>query len=296
MIFFLQQSINGVSNGGVFALYALGFGLVIANFDVFHVAHAAIFTWGAVVAWEIATRLHAPIYIVLPVAALAAGLLNALCYVLLIRHLEAHKNKQMNAFISSLGGLIALSQAAAIVLGNQTVSLPTNVLTVTSWRLGSLYISSIQALLLGVAIVGAVALSALLHRTNVGRQIRAVAYDRKIAGLLGTNVDRISALVFFISGVLAGASATLIAIAFNDVDSQVGSTYLILALAAMVVGGFGSVAGMMAGGFLIGLANSYTVGYLSSGWSEVIVFGLMLVFLIVRPTGLFGRRSQALRI
>jgi branched-chain amino acid transport system permease protein len=296
MIFFLQQSINGLSNGGVFALYALGFGLVIANFNVFHVAHAAIFTWGAVVAWEIATHLHAPIYITLPVAAVAAGLMNTLCYILLIRHLETHRNKEMNAFISSLGGLIALSQAAAVVLNNQTVNLPASVLPVTSWRLGSLYISSIQAVLLGVALAAAVVLALFLHRTNTGRQVRAVAYDRRVAGMLGTNVDRISALVFFISGLLAGASATLIAIAFNDVDSQLGSTYLVLALAAMVVGGFGSVVGVMAGGFLIGLANSYTVGYLSSGWSEVIVFGLMFVFLIVRPTGLFGRTGQALRI
>lgn len=295
-MFFLQQTINGLSNGGVFALYALGFGLVIANFGVFHVAHAAIFTWGALFAWEISHHLHAPLWVALPVAAIAAGLMNCACYLLLIRHLERRPNKQMDAFISSLGGLIALTQLAALILNNNTVSFPDKVFPVRSWQFGGLYVSSIQTLLFGVAVVGMAALTYLLRRTNLGRQIRAVAFDRQVAGMLGANVDRVSLAVFFISGLFAGASATLIGVAFSNVSSNLGGSYLVLALAAMVIGGFGSLAGVVIGGFLIGLANSYSIAYISSGFANVVVFGLMLTFLVVRPTGLFSRATSVARV
>lgn len=287
MSFFGQQTINGLTLGSVFALYALGFSLVLANLKVFHLAHAAVFTWGAIFAWELVSRMHWPLLVALPLAAVLCGLLNVLCYLVLIRHLETRRNKELAAFISSLGGLIVLTELASFHLNNSTVGLPSDVFPTTSWSVGGVSVSSIQLLIVAVTILMFVLLRWLVGHTQLGREMRTVAYDRELAGMLGCNVDRVSAFVFFLSGALAAVGATLIAVAFNVIDANLGAAYLVLAITAMVVGGFGSVAGVLVGGLIVGLASAYTTGYVTSSFRDVVVFGLLLLFLFFRPSGLF---------
>lgn len=287
MTFLGQQTINGIALGSVFALYALGFSLVLANLKVFHVAHAAVFTWGAVFTWQLVSEFGWPLWVGLPLAAAATGLLNVLCYLILIRHLESRSNKELAAFISSLGGLIVLTELALLRLDDRAVRLPVDVFPIDVWRVGGLQISSIQVLILAVTAVMFLALRWLVDRTQMGREMRSVAFDRELAAMLGSNVDRVSAFVFFVSGALASVGAALIAIAFNVIDAELGSVYLILAMTAMVIGGFGSVAGVLIGGLLVGLASSYTTAYVTSNFRDVAIFGLLLAFLVLRPTGLF---------
>lgn len=287
MTFFGQQTINGLALGSVFALYALGFSLVLANLKVFHIAHAAVFTWGAVFSWQLITRWHLPLVIGLPVAAVLCGLLNVMCYVVLIRHLERRHNKELAAFISSLGGLIVLNELAANFLDHKTVGLPDDVFPIRVWHVGGLEFSSIQLLIIAVTVLMFALLRWIVSATQLGREMRTVAFDRELASMLGANVDRVSAVVFFLSGALAAVGATLIAIIFNVIDANLGGLYLVLAMTAMVVGGFGSVAGVLAGGVIVGLASSYTTGYISTSYRDVVVFALLLAFLVIRPTGLF---------
>ena len=287
MEFFLQQSVNGVVLGCVYALFALGFSLVLANLKIFHVAHEGVFTWGAVFAWLLMERLSIPLWLALPLIIVAVGALNVLLYAVLIRHLERRANRELAGFISSLGGLIVLVQAAEIVLGRKTVRLPFEAFPVHTWNLGLIQFSSIQALMVGAAVVGFAFLEWLVERTEVGREIKTVAYDRELASLLGVNADRISAVVFFVSGAVGAVSAVLVAIAFNVVNAELGASFLVLAIAVTVIGGFGSVRGALVGGLLVGLASTYTTGYVTSSFREVVVFLLMLAFLVARPTGLF---------
>lgn len=286
MAFFGQQTINGVVLGSVFALYALGFSLVLANLKVFHLAHAAVFAWGAIFSWQLVVKMGWPLIAAVPVAAVLAGLLNVACYALFIRHLESRRNKELAAFISSLGGSIVLIELAGIRLHHESVRLPVDVFPIHVWRGSGVQLSSIQLLIVVVAAAMFGALAWLVERTQFGREMRTVAYDRELAALLGTRVDRVSALVFFLSGALAAISATLIAVAFNVINADMGNVYLVLALTAMVVGGFGSVSGVVIGGVAVGLASSYTTAYITSSFRDVIVFGILLAFLIVRPTGL----------
>ena len=287
MTFLGQQTINGLTLGSVFALYALGFSLVLANLKVFHLAHAAVFTWGAIFAWQLISRMHWPLLLALPVASVLCGLLNVLTYIVLIRHLERRRNKELAAFISSLGGLIVLTELASFFLEHKTVGLPADAFPVTVWRFAGLSFSSIQLLIVAVTVMMFVILRWLVGHTQLGREMRTVAFDRELAGLLGSNVDRVSAIVFFLSGALAAVGATLIAVAFNVIDANLGDLYLVLAITAMVVGGFGSVAGVLVGGLIVGLASAYTTGYITSSFRDVVVFGLLLAFLVVRPSGLF---------
>ena len=296
MGFFAQQTLNGVVLGSVYALYALGFGLVLANLRIFHVAHAGVFTWGAIVSWQLTTGSGLPLVVAMPVAALLGGLLNVAAYAVFIRHLVDRRDRELAAFISSVGGLIVLVELAGMRLQHSTVRLPGDVFPVASWTAGPLRVTALQlTMVLSTALLVA-ALGWLVRRTQFGRELRAVAYNRQLAALLGADVDRVSAAVFFLSGALAAIAATLVAVAFNVVDSHLGQSYLLIALAAMVVGGFGSVIGVLVGGILIGLASSYSTAFLATSYRDLAVFGLLLLFLALRPSGIFRGGSPIDRV
>ncbi|MGW8934282.1 branched-chain amino acid ABC transporter permease [Gordonia terrae] len=296
MSFLLQQLINGLALGAVFALYALGFSMVFANMKVFHVGHAAIFTWGAVFAWQLTENLGWPLFLAMPVVALFAGVLNSLTYYLAIRHLQDRKNGEMFVFVSSLGAGIVLTELAIIFLDHKVVRLPFDLVASHTWSAGPLTISSMQVLMLGTVAVMFVGLRWLIGSTQFGREVTAVAADREAAGVLGANVERVSVSVFFLSGALAGVGASLVAVAFNIVDGNLGHNYLVIAMAILVIGGIGSVSGALAGGLLVGLVSALTTGYISSSYRDVVVFGLMLAFLVLRPDGMFPAAKVANRV
>jgi branched-chain amino acid transport system permease protein len=180
-----------------------------------------------------------------------------------------------------------LTALALNVLKNVSVRLPFNLFSNVNWDLHIVRISNLQLLMLGTTVVVFFFLRWLLSRTQFGREMRAVAHDRNMAAVLGVNVQRVSVLVFFLSGAIAGIGAALVSLAYNVVEGGLGQNYLVLAIAILVIGGLGSVIGAFSGGLLVGLVSAYTIGYITSSYRDVVVFGLLLLFLIVRPTGLF---------
>jgi branched-chain amino acid transport system permease protein len=287
MGFFLQQTVNGLALGSVFALFALGFSLVFATMKAFHVAHAAVFTWGAVFAWKLTDGFGWPLVTALPVVAILAGCLNVVTYLIAVRHLERRKNRDMAIFISSLGAGTVLTELATHVLHNVSVRLPFDLVTSRAFDLGVVNVSSLQLIMVGTAALMFFGIRWLIGSTQFGREMQSVAFDREVAGILGVNAPRVSALVFFLSGALAGVGATLVAVSFNVIDGSLGHNYLVLAIAILVVGGLGNVAGGFIGGLLIGLASAYATGYITSSYRDVVVFGVLMLFLICRPDGLF---------
>lgn len=296
MDFWLQQTINGVVLGSVYALYASGFGLVMANLRVFHVANAGVFTWGAVLAYDLTGRAGWSLVAALPVVMIAAGLLNAVAYFVLIRHVISRADSELAAFIASMGGLIVLTELARHHLHDTVVRIPAGAFNVKPLSIGTVHITNLAVVMVVLAIVLIVAIAWLMQHTQIGREVRTVAFDRRVATLMGINVERVSAAVFFASGAIAGLAAALIGTAFNVVGSTIGSDYLITALAAMVIGGFGSVMGGLVGGLLIGLASTYATGYLDSSYRDLIVFALLLLFLVARPIGLIRTRATVTRV
>lgn len=286
MTMFLQQTINGLALGSVFVLYALGFTLVFANMKAFHVGHAAVFTWGAIFAWKLTAGLGWSLVAALPVVAALTGLLNVATYFVAIRHLEHRKNRDMFVFVSSLGAGMVLAELAAHVLKNTSVRLPFGLFSTRSWSIGSVQISNLQVLMMATSGVLFVGLRWLISSTQFGREMRAVANDRDVAAIMGVNVNLVSAAVFFLSGAMAGVGATNVALAFNVIESGLGHHYLVLAMSSLVIGGIGSVTGGLVGGLVIGLASAYTTGYLTSSYRDVIIFGLLMVILVLRPDGL----------
>lgn len=296
MDFLLQQTVNGIVLGSAYALYAAGFGLVMANLRIFHVAHAAIFTWGAVFAWILTDQFGWSLLAAVPVVAILAGLLDVVAYLLLIRHILGRRDHEMAAFISSMGGLIVLVELADHFLGGSVVRIGADAFESVPVAIGPIRVSTLHLTMVGLAFVIVAVATWVLARTQWGREIRAVAFDRETASILGVDADRVSAGVFFVSGAMAGVAASFVAMAFNIIDADLGSSYLVIALAAMVIGGFGSIPGMLVGGLLIGVVSTYATGYVSSSASELVVFVLLLIFLALRPEGLFRVRAELTRV
>ena len=296
MDFLLQQTLNGLVLGSVYALFALGFGLVMANLKVFFVTHAAIFTLGAIISWEVTSRLGVSLWVALVISAVLTGLISVIGYFLLVRHLIDRRNPDLMIFISSLGGMIVLEQIAHHHLDGTAVRIPSSSFTVSAVQIGPLQTTNLQIIMILVTLVLVLGIALIMRRTGFGRAVRTLAHDRETAALMGINVDFTTSGVFFLAGALGGVAATFIGASFNVVNSQMGAAYLVVALAAMVVGGFGSIPGILVGGALIGLVSSYAVAFAGSAFRDMAVFALLLLFLVFRPAGIFKTTDDLQRV
>jgi branched-chain amino acid transport system permease protein len=171
------------------------------------------------------------------------------------------------------------------------VRFPPAAFSVTPVSVAGLSLTNIQVVMIVLSLASFGVLGYLMNRTFVGRQIRAVAFDREAAEFAGVNSEMVTVLVFVVSGGLAALAAIPITLAYNNISGDLGSDYIVLAMAVMVLGGFGSVYGTLVASVALGVVDSLASAYISSSYSQVIVFGALLVTLIFRPTGLSATRQ-----
>ena len=277
------------------ALFAVGFGLVVANLKIFNLAHEAVFAWAAVITYFLTVRFGVPLLVAWAVAIVLSAALDVLVYFILVRHLEGRRDRELAAFVSTLGGLSILLELADIVLQRRTVRLLEDSFPAASWEFWGLRVSSNQVLMGAVALVAFVVLWYVVEKTRFGREVRAVAFDRETSNLLGVNARAVTVAVFGISGAMAALAAVPVAISYNAISSDLGAAYVLLAMAIMVLGGFGSVMGTLIGGLAVGVATSLTSAYISSSYRDLIVFVALIAVLVLRPNGLFVRTSEVKR-
>jgi branched-chain amino acid transport system permease protein len=291
MSLFLEQLVNGIVLGSVYATFAFGFGLVIANLGVFNVAHKAVFAAGAIVAY-LSAQVFAglPLPVLILVSAAAAALCNVLVYLLLVRPLDRRRNREMAAFLSCLGGLFVLTEVAELVLGNREARFPAEIPTGGPTVLG-LTVSYSQLLMLGTSVAAFLLVHGVIEWTHLGRAIRATSYDPETSALLGINPRAVSAVVFALSGALAGVAAAVIGATYNVVDAAMGLPYFVIGLTVMVLGGFGNTVGTLVAGLLLGCVSTLSTGFLPTGYRDVFLFGTLVLVLAFRSEGLFPTRS-----
>ncbi|HZG66946.1 MAG TPA: branched-chain amino acid ABC transporter permease [Herpetosiphonaceae bacterium] len=199
----------------------------------------------------------------------------------------------LSPMISSIGASIILVSLAQGIFGSQQSRFPPTAFPQTRFRLGAgISVSLLQITILICAIMLMIVLRWLIARTRMGRAIRAIAWNERTSRLLGVDVDRVIAQTFFISGALAGAAGVLFGLLYASVRPDMGARIEIIGLTVIIVGGMGSIAGAITGGFLIGLIQTFSVALVQSNFRDAIVFLLLLIVLLVRPSGIFGRAAS----
>jgi len=284
---FAQQLFNGLVLGSAYALFALGLTLVFGIQRVLNLAHGAVYMWGALVGLYLVTELHLPFALALVCAGVAVGLLNILVDVVAFRPLRKRGASDFGALVSSLGVALILVNISQRVTGAQTLRFPPESFPNLNFEVFGVRMALIQLTVVGVGIVLLLALLLYLYRSSLGRQVRAVAISERTAQLLGVPAEKVYLQTYFISGAFAGITGVLLAVSFNAVHSFMGDDLLLRAFVVIIIGGLGSIPGAVVAGLLMGLAQTFLVAYSSTELSDVAIFTALIVFLLVRPQGLF---------
>ena len=295
---FPQQLINGLTLGSVYALIALGYSMVYGILQLLNFAHGDVYMVGAFIGFGVLTALlpfveagllpAVVILLMLLAAMLGCGLLGISIEWFAYRPLR--NSPRIVPLISALGVSILIQNAIQLTLTARFRVYRTEILipVTAGLDLGVAYLSAVRALVILSAIVLMIALTYLVRRTKLGRAMRAVAIDREAAATMGVNVDRIIVLTFFIGSALAGGAGVLTGLVFPRIFHTMGFTAGLKGFTAAVVGGIGNIPGAMLGGLLLGLVEAFTVGFVSPTFKEAITFFALILFLLVRPSGLLG--------
>ena len=299
MSFFFQELVNGLTTGALYSLVALGFSMVYGVLKLLNFAHGDVYMIGAYIGFFViqwfggAANVSIPVPLLLTIMfVLAAGLCGGLGVAIeRFAYRPLRDAPRIAPLITAIGISFFLESSALLLFGAQyRVYNTSEFISLSSGiRIGSVTIDSVQILVLVMGTVLMAGLQLLVNRTKLGKQMRAVAADREAAEMLGINVNFTITATFFLGSALAGVAGVMGGLLFNQVTSTIGFIVGLKAFTAAVVGGIGSLPGAMLGGLLIGLAESFTIGYLSSTYSNLLVFALLIIVMLVRPSGLLGR-------
>ncbi|HWN00082.1 MAG TPA: branched-chain amino acid ABC transporter permease [Streptosporangiaceae bacterium] len=299
MSFFFQELVNGVTTGALYALVALGFSMVYGVLKLLNFAHGDLYMVGAYIGFFViqwfggAQHLTIAVPLLLVIMfVLAAGLVGGLGVAIeRFAYRPLRDAPRIAPLITAIGVSFFLESSALLLFGAQyRVYNTADFISLSSGiQIGSVTIDSVQILVLVLGVVLMAGLQLLVNRTRLGRQMRAVAADREAAEMLGINVNFVITATFFLGSALAGVAGIMGGLLFNQVTSTIGFIAGLKAFTAAVVGGIGSIPGAMLGGLVIGVAESMVTGYISSTYSNLIVFGILIVVMLLRPSGLLGR-------
>jgi branched-chain amino acid transport system permease protein len=293
---FLEQFTNGLARGGIYALIALGYTMVYGVMKLINFAHGELFTLGSYIGWCLLVSVNlagalGPLLalglaalMVMGLVALAGHLLERVAYRPL-RHSD-----RLAAVVSALGASIFLQNAIMLTWGAQHRAYGANLFPNKLIMVGDLKIPLIRVVVLATALAVMMALRLFINRTRLGLAIRAAAIDQKAAKLMGVDVRQVIAVVFLIGPALGGLAGLMVGIYYGQINFAMGQLYGLKAFTAAIIGGIGNITGAMVGGLLLGLVETLGAAYVSVGWKDAFTFLVLILILIVRPTGLLPER------
>ncbi len=283
----LQQIINGLSLGSVYALIAVGYSLVYSILLFSNFAHGSFLVIGGYSCYFALKTLGMNIWLAGGLSLLAAGASAILTERLAYKPIRERTNVTLYLLIASMGMSIVIENIFVVTVGGRFRALPPVIPTDPVNLFGLATTSAFDLISLVVAVICLGGLQIFLTRTKWGLAIRAAAYNLRIAGLMGVNVSRLISLVFFVAGVLAAVGGIFLSVRYTLYPQLGGIT--IKAFVAAVIGGLGSLPGAVVGSLILGLAEMLTAGFISSQLRDLVVFSLLVITLLFRPTGLFGK-------
>ncbi|ADN02841.1 branched-chain amino acid ABC transporter permease [Spirochaeta thermophila] len=289
----LQQTVNGIALGGIYALIAIGYTMIYGIIKLINFAHGDILMLGTFMAYFV-LMVTGPTPLGLVLAFLVAMPGSAILGMIIERfaYKPLRNAPRINALITAIGVSLFLENLARVLpfIGPNPRQFPTPPSVFLSY--GGVGISNIQLLIIVVSVVLMLVLSYIVERTKVGKAMRAVSYDKPASALMGIDVNRVISFTFALGSALAAAAGILFASAYPLIEPYMGIMPGLKAFVAAVLGGIGSIPGAMVGGFIMGLAETYTKGFINSQLADAIAFGILILILLVKPSGLFGKETS----
>jgi branched-chain amino acid transport system permease protein len=297
----IQTIVSGLVTGCIYALIALGYTMVYGILKLLNFAHGDVYMIGAFLGYFVIQWFGGPLALSIPVPlvilvmfVVAAGGCGALGMAIeRFAYRPLRDAPRIAPLITALGISFILENSILLIYGGFPRSY--NTTDYISFNSGitidGVRIDSVELMIFGTTIVLCVGLMLLVQRTTLGKSMRAIASDREAAMMLGINVDRTIALTFLIGSAIAGIAGVLTGLQIAGINNTLGFLAGLKAFTAAVVGGIGSIPGAMVGGLLIGLAESFTLVYISTKYSDLVVFGILIATMLIRPTGILGKRA-----
>ncbi len=291
---FLQQLVNGITLGIVYALIALGYTMVYGILRLINFAHGDVYMLGAFFGYYAARWIGAAAspsigkaFLVLAIAMAACGIVGVV--IERAAYKPVRKSSRLAALITAIGVSLLLENGGRILFGADPKFFP-QIIAQRNIALGAgVTVSNQQIIILGVSIALMIALRFIVMRTRVGKAMRAVSHNHTAAALMGISVDRIITFTFLIGSMLAAAAGVLVALQNPKIEPYMGILPGLKAFVAAVLGGIGNIPGAVLGGLVMGIAEVMVVGYGSPTYRDAIAFVLLVVILLVRPAGILGR-------
>jgi branched-chain amino acid transport system permease protein len=298
---FIQLTVDALTLGSVYALIALGYTLVYGVLKLLNFAHGDVFMVGSFIGFGVLQLLGGtsnpavPVWVLLTLVTLAAmaGCAGLGVAIERFAYRPLRDAPRIAPLISALGVSFFLANSMQLLFGAaprnyDTFALSNGALYLKGFDVGDVRVPLLRVITIGSAFVLMILLWLLVNRTRTGKAMRATSFDREAAAMMGIDIDRVIVFTFVLGSALAGAAGVMFAL---RVPTQVSIGFVagLKGFTAAVIGGIGSIPGAMAGGLLLGFAESYTQGYVSTKWSDLVVFSILVAFMIFRPQGLFGR-------
>ncbi len=289
---FLQQLVNGITLGGVYALIAVGYTMVYGVIQVINFAHGEIYMLGAFLAYTMVTFFGLPFFAAFFLTVLICAFFGIILDFVAYRPLR--KAPRLAALITAIGMSIFLQNLARMIWGSQIKSYPREILPAFFYRpalsFGEVSMTWLQIFILSVTVVFMLILHLIIHKTNVGTAMRAISQDKVTSALMGIGVNRVISFTFAIGSAMGGMAGVLVGLYYNAIFPTMGYVAGIKAFAAAVLGGIGSVPGAMLGGGVLGIAEVMGAGYISSEYRDGISYAVMIAVILFKPSGLLGRQ------
>jgi len=285
---FLQQLINGLTLGSTYALVAIGYSLIFSVLELINFANGAMYMLGGYVTLMVFLALKGNFLLSFFISILAVGFVGFSIDRFSLQSLRKKKSPRMAALISTIGIGTIIENSIMLFFGSETKSFP-NKIDFGKFEIGNAIVSWTQVIILFTSIFLMFILCLVVYKTKIGKAMRATAQNVDASRLMGIDVEKVISITFIISAFLAAIAGTLVSMYYQNVDINMGFQVGMKTFAAAVLGGVGVLHGAMFGGITIGILESLGASYISSGYRDAIAFAIMILVLLFKPSGLFGK-------
>ncbi|MEL5865174.1 branched-chain amino acid ABC transporter permease [Clostridium cochlearium] len=288
---FLQQLINGISLGSIYALIALGYTMVYGIINLINFAHGEVYMLGAFIGFFLITKLKLGFLPALILAMIACSIIGIV--IEKVAYKPIRNSTRIAALITAISVSLFLQYGTMYIVSAETKTFP-DVLKGQQISIleGRVFLNIKDLYIVIITVLLMILLQYIIHKTKVGKAMRAVSQDREAAELMGISVNNTISYTFAIGSALAGAAGVLVGVYYNSIDPLMGMLPGLKAFIAAVIGGIGIIPGAMFGGLFLGLTETMVSSYGNSLYKDAVAFAILIIILIIKPSGFFGKNVR----